>query len=164
VPGEEAEEDAMIDHVDRKEEMNAVAGADVAVADELCAPDSSGAAQLSTSMQRAAAIIAKRWTPLILYVLQGPPLRFGEIAARIPFVSDKMVSERLKELEAEGIVSRHIFAEVPVRVEYRLTEKGRDLNPVVAALAAWGCKWLEDTPEGARAPTLAAAPAAPEQS
>lgn len=107
----------------------------------------SSAAQLSTGMQRAAAIVAKRWTPLIIYVLQERPLRFGEIAARIPFVSDKMVSQRLKELEAEGIVQRAIFAEVPVRVEYQLTEKGRDLNPVFGALATWAGRWLEGTPQ-----------------
>ena len=151
--------------IDQKEETNAAADPDVA--DDRCPPDASGAIQLSASMQRAAAIVAKRWTPLILYVLQGPPLRFGEIAARIPFVSDKMVSERLKELEAEGIVSRRIYAEVPVRVEYRLTEKGRDLNPVFAALAAWGCKWLEGTREAVCDPTSAnpaPRPAAPSQS
>jgi DNA-binding HxlR family transcriptional regulator len=98
---------------------------------------------LSESFQRAVGILAKRWTPLILYVLSAQPRRFNEIAEQIQFVSDRMLSERLKELEAEGLIIRRIYAEVPVRVEYSLTEKGCDLEPVFMAIGAWASKWLE---------------------
>jgi DNA-binding HxlR family transcriptional regulator len=102
---------------------------------------------MSESFQRAVALIAKRWTPLILFVLCERPRRFNEIADRIEFVSDRMLSERLKELEREGLIERRIFAEVPVRVEYRLTEMGHELQPVFAALGQWAGKWLAP-PEG----------------
>jgi len=98
---------------------------------------------LSESFQRAVGILAKRWTPLILYVLSAHPRRFNEIAEQIQFVSDRMLSERLKELEAEGLIIRRIYAEVPVRVEYSLTDKGCDLAPVFMAIGAWASKWLE---------------------
>jgi DNA-binding HxlR family transcriptional regulator len=98
---------------------------------------------LSESFQRAVGVLAKRWTPLILFVLRERPRRFNEIADQIEFVSDRMLSERLKELEAEGLIERRIYAEVPVRVEYRLTEKGHDLGPVFMALCSWASRWLE---------------------
>lgn len=98
---------------------------------------------LSESFQRAVGILAKRWTPLILYVLSAHPRRFNEIAEQIQFVSDRMLSERLKELEAEGLITRRIYAEVPVRVEYSLTDKGCDLEPVFMAIGTWASKWLE---------------------
>ena len=98
---------------------------------------------LSTSFQQAVGILAKRWTPLILFVLSEGPRRFGEIAEQLGFVSDRMLSERLKELEAEGLIERQVFAEVPVRVEYQLTDQGRDLGPVFQAIGNWASKWLE---------------------
>lgn len=104
---------------------------------------------LSESFQRAVGILAKRWTPLILYVLSAQPRRFNEIAEQIQFVSDRMLSERLKELEAEGLIVRRIYAEVPVRVEYSLTDKGCDLQPVFMAIGAWASKWLEAGAAGA---------------
>ena len=104
---------------------------------------------LSESFQLAVGILAKRWTPLILYVLSERPRRFNEIAEQIQFVSDRMLSERLKELEAEGLIARRIFAEVPVRVEYSLTEKGRDLQPVFLAIGSWASRWMgqDEVPE-----------------
>jgi len=104
---------------------------------------------LSESFQRAVGILAKRWTPLILYVLSAQPRRFNEIAEQIQFVSDRMLSERLKELEAEGLIIRRIYAEVPVRVEYSLTSKGCDLEPVFMAIGTWASKWLEAGAPGA---------------
>jgi DNA-binding HxlR family transcriptional regulator len=101
---------------------------------------------LSAGLQQAVAILGKRWTGLILYVLRDRPRRFSEIADEIEFVSDKVLSERLKELEAEGIVERRLSAELPMRVEYSLTEKGRDLGPVFGALLQWAGKWLESVP------------------
>jgi DNA-binding HxlR family transcriptional regulator len=96
--------------------------------------------------QGAVEIIAKRWTPLILRVLVGKPLRFSELAEQLEVVSDRVLSERLKELEQEGIVERRVLAEPPIRVEYSLTEKGKALAPVIEAIEAWSHRWLELDP------------------
>lgn len=69
--------------------------------------------------------------------------RFGQILEAVPDLSNRMLSERLKELEAEGIVEREVIPETPVRIEYRLTRKGRDLGPVVEALSVWAERWIE---------------------
>ena len=92
--------------------------------------------------QHAVEIVAKRWTALILKVMMGGCKRFSELAEELEVVSDRVLSERLKELEQEGIVERHVFAEVPVRVEYSLTEKGRALKPVIEALENWSHDWI----------------------
>ncbi len=96
--------------------------------------------------QHAVEVIAKRWTALILKVLMQGSRRFGQLAEELEVVSDRVLSERLKELELEGIVERRVFAEVPVRVEYTLTEKGLALSPVVDAIEKWSQDWLEIEP------------------
>lgn len=93
--------------------------------------------------QHAIEILGKRWTGLILQVLLKGPARFNELADELQVVADRVLSERLKELEAEGIILRQVYAEVPVRVEYRLTEKGRDLAPVIDAIEHWSHQWYE---------------------
>lgn len=85
-------------------------------------------------------LLGKRWTGLIITTLIGGPKRFSEVEAMLP-VSGRLLSERLKELEAEGLVARQVFPAVPVRVEYSLTEKGRDMEPVIAAVRAWAERW-----------------------
>ena len=97
----------------------------------------------------AVELIGKRWTGAILSVLLGaaPPesragLRFSEIAQAVPELSDRLLSERMKELEHEGIVARRVIDETPVRVEYALTDKGRALQPAVHALKDWAREWL----------------------
>ncbi len=92
--------------------------------------------------EAAVGLIGKRWTGLIIEVLLARPTRFSEIAQAIPNVSDRMLAERLKELEAEGIVDRRVYPESPVRVEYALTDKGRDLAPVMSALHDWANHWI----------------------
>ncbi len=92
--------------------------------------------------QYAVEIIAKRWTTLILKVLMDGPCRFNELAERVDAVSDRVLSERLKELEAEGIVVRRVIHTSPPRVEYDLTEKGRALNPVLDAIEHWSHEWI----------------------
>lgn len=100
--------------------------------------------QLCHRYQHAVEVLGKRWTCLILKVLFEGPLRFNELAERLDrVVSDRMISERLKELESEGIIERHVYPETPVRVEYRLTAKGKALEPVIAAINAWGARWVE---------------------
>ncbi len=91
--------------------------------------------------QRAVEVIGRRWTGEIVRALLTGKTRFSEFTAVIPGLSDRLLSERMKELEAEGIVSRCVSPETPVRVDYRLTEKGADLVTVVDAVEAWANRW-----------------------
>jgi DNA-binding HxlR family transcriptional regulator len=92
--------------------------------------------------EAAMKILGKRWTGLVIRVLLDGPARFSEMASQIPEMSDRMLAERLRELEAEAIVRRDVFPETPVRIEYRLTEKGRALAPVMDSVHAWADQWL----------------------
>jgi DNA-binding HxlR family transcriptional regulator len=103
--------------------------------------------QICVRYQHAIEIIGKRWTGLILKVLMAGPLRFNEIAEQLEVISDRMLSERLKELEIEGVVERRVLPEAPVRVEYVLTEKGRALAPVIQAIESWSNQWIHAEPE-----------------
>jgi DNA-binding HxlR family transcriptional regulator len=98
--------------------------------------------KLCIRYQQAVEIIAKRWTALILKVLMDKPLRFSEIAEQLDVVSDRVLSERLKELEQEGIVERRVLPEPPIRVEYSLTPKGKALAPILNAIEAWSHDWI----------------------
>jgi DNA-binding HxlR family transcriptional regulator len=91
--------------------------------------------------QRAAELIGKRWNPLVVRALQSGATRFGELRDGIPQISDALLSERLKELEAEGILTRTVTPDTPVRIEYTLTERGRDLTKVMDELAQWAERW-----------------------
>jgi DNA-binding HxlR family transcriptional regulator len=91
---------------------------------------------------RAVELIGKRWTGAIVFVLMDGPLRFSEVKALVPDLSDRLLSERLKELEGEGIVERRLIDELPVHAEYALTDKGVALEPVVRSLKGWARTWL----------------------
>lgn len=91
---------------------------------------------------RAVELIGRRWTGAILIVLMQGATRFTDIVAGVPGLSDRLLSERLKELEAEGIVERSVFAETPVRIEYHLTPMGQDLSNVTEAVSCWAERWL----------------------
>jgi DNA-binding HxlR family transcriptional regulator len=91
---------------------------------------------------QAVELVGKRWTGAILLVLMDGPLRFSEVRELVPDISDRLLSERMKELEAERIVERHVSDHGPVRVEYALTDKGRALEPTVRALKSWAHNWL----------------------
>ncbi len=91
--------------------------------------------------RRAVELVGKRWTGAIVLVLMDGPLRPSEVRQRVPDLSDRLVSERMRELEAEGIVERTVLGNRPVRVEYALTAKGRALQPAVSALKAWAAEW-----------------------
>jgi DNA-binding HxlR family transcriptional regulator len=93
--------------------------------------------------QRAADLIGRRWNPLILRGLQTGVTRFSDLKTGIPQISDAMLSERLKELEAEGIVTRVVTPETPVRITYGLTARGRDLSKVMDELGQWAERWAE---------------------
>lgn len=88
-------------------------------------------------------LIGRRWTGAILSAMLQGANRFTDIVHLVPGLSDRLLSERLKELEAEGIVVRSVHAETPVRVEYHLTEKGRDLSDVTDAVQHWASKWAD---------------------
>ena len=101
-----------------------------------------GPATVCPRFHHAVELIGRRWTGAILQALVAGATRFTEIAATVPGLSDRLLSERLRELEAEGIVSRQVIPDVPVRVEYRLTGKGQALAPVLEAIAAWAQEWI----------------------
>lgn len=98
---------------------------------------------LCPKFESANELIGKRWTGLIVRVLLTGPKRFKEMTEIITNVSSKVLTERLKELEAAGLVTREVYPEMPVRIEYRLTEKGRDLLPVFDELQKWAEKWVK---------------------
>ncbi len=95
---------------------------------------------------QAVELIGRRWTGAILRSMLAGATRFSDITASIPSLSDRLLSERLKELELHGIVTRTVIPQTPVRIEYRLTEKGRDLSGVVEAISEWGATWLTADP------------------
>lgn len=92
--------------------------------------------------QKAIELVGKRWSGTILRALLDGPLRFSEVAARIPHISDRALSVRLKELESEALVTRHVLATQPVSVSYRLTDKGRGLEAVIAEVEQWAHDWV----------------------
>lgn len=87
-------------------------------------------------------LIGRRWSGAILRVLLDGPTRFSDITAAVPGLSDRLLSERLKELESEGMVLRTVFPETPVRIEYALTDKGRALSDVIHAVSLWAERWV----------------------
>src|SRR5919199_951712 len=93
---------------------------------------------------RAADLLARRWMGVILRVLLRGPHRFNGILAAIPGLSDPLLTQRLRELEAEGLVERRVVPASPVRVEYELTEAGRDLEQVVRGPAPGAGRWMAE--------------------
>lgn len=89
----------------------------------------------------AVELVGRRWTGVILRALLHGATRFVQIRECIPELTDKMLASRLKELEAEGLVTRTVLPETPVRIEYALTEKGRDLQRAMQALDDWADRW-----------------------
>ncbi|WP_020616033.1 winged helix-turn-helix transcriptional regulator [Paenibacillus daejeonensis] len=92
--------------------------------------------------ESAAEILCKKWTGLIIRVLLDGPKRFKEMKEQIPDMSDKMLTDRMKELETMDIVKRTVYPEMPVRIEYELTDKGRGLEPVIQSIQGWGEHWM----------------------
>lgn len=89
-------------------------------------------------------IISGKWKPLIVYFLSQGPNRYGELRRAVRGVSDKMLIQQLKELEADGLVKRTDYKEVPPRVDYTLTPLGRSLSEALAPLCAWGSDNMDD--------------------
>jgi DNA-binding HxlR family transcriptional regulator len=87
-------------------------------------------------------LVGRRWTGAILRVLMERPMRFSEVGQAVPELSDRLLSARMKELEGRGIVQRTVHAGPPVRVEYSLSEMGRELGPTLDQLQEWAQRWL----------------------
>ena len=93
------------------------------------------------AFHHAVEVIGRRWSGAIVRSMLAGNTRFGEILQTIPGLSDRLLSERLKELEAEGIVTRTVVPQTPVQIDYRLTDKGRDLARVIRAVSEWAEAW-----------------------
>ncbi len=92
---------------------------------------------------RASELIGRRWTGAIIFVMLRTHCRFATLREAIPDITDRMLSERLQELEQEGIVERVVVPETPVRVEYTLTKKGRALGTAIGAITEWAHRWID---------------------
>lgn len=109
-------------------------------------------AHMCPRYEHAIQILGKRWTGLLLKALIDGPKRFCELTSLVEGLSDRVLSDRLRELEAEGIVTRVVYPQIPVRVEYELTEKGHAFKPVIEAIQTWAEQWV--SPSLPSAPTV----------
>lgn len=98
--------------------------------------------QMCPKYESAMELLGKKWTGLIIRVLLAGPKRFKDIKQQIPEMSDKMLTDRMKELETAGIVERRVYPETPVRIEYDLTGKGKSLEPVITSIQHWSEEWV----------------------
>jgi DNA-binding HxlR family transcriptional regulator len=97
---------------------------------------------LCVRFHRASELIGRRWNGAIIFVMLKRPCRFATLRAAIPEITDRMLSDRLRELEREGILARTVIPETPVRVEYALTRKGRALAATIHAITEWAHRWV----------------------
>ncbi len=98
--------------------------------------------QVCPQFHAAVELIGRRWTGAVIRMLLERRMRYSDLKGAIPDISDRMLSERLKELEAEGIVARIVTPDIPVRVEYELTAKGRALEEPLRAVGDWASTWI----------------------
>lgn len=99
--------------------------------------------EMCPRFEKAVELLSKRWVALIVFVLMKGPRRFGEIEGCLPSLSGKVLSDRLKEMENEGIIMRTVYPEMPVRIEYSLTGKGTALAPILGEIGNWSTEWIE---------------------
>ena len=102
-------------------------------------------AGLCPRFHRAVELIGRRWTGAIIRLLLPGPKRFNELLAAIPGISDRLLTERLRELEATEIIRREVHCGSPIRVLYQLTPRGRELQEALDALARWAERWIESS-------------------
>lgn len=95
-----------------------------------------------SSYHHAVELIGRRWNGAILRELLLGSTHFVQIREAIPQLTDKMLANRLRQLEGEGLITRSVYPETPVRIEYQLTDKGGDLEAAVAALSQWADRWI----------------------
>ena len=113
-----------------------------------CSPDPA----LISDFKRAIHAIGGKWKLEILFALMNGAMRFGELRRAIAGITQHMLTTQLRELAQDGLVARTAFTEKPLRVEYELTDAGRDLEPAVRALSDWASKWWAPEAAPARAP------------
>ena len=118
---------------------NAVAPAHLSPPDDMAASCS--------RFQHAIEFVGRRWVGIIVYNLLDGPCRFNELLAKIPNISDRLLADRLRELEASGIVTREVQPGPPVRVVYELTDAGRSLSDVIQVVRQWAHNWLGSSTE-----------------
>lgn len=97
---------------------------------------------LCPRFHKAIELIGSRWTGAVLRLLMAGPARFAELRDSIPDISDRMLSERLRILEEEGLIERRVLPDPPIKVEYELTQMGKELNRSLEAIGHWAEKWL----------------------
>ncbi|MEO8678513.1 MAG: helix-turn-helix domain-containing protein [Vicinamibacterales bacterium] len=102
--------------------------------------------QLCTKFHRASELIGRRWTGAVIFVLLKQRCRFATLRDAIPGITDRMLSERLQELEQEGLLERTVLPQTPVRVEYSLTKKGKALAAAMDAISGWAEKYIDAAP------------------
>ncbi len=98
---------------------------------------------LCARFHQAVELIGARWTGAILQILMRGPVRYADLRDAVPDISDRMLCERLRELEEAEIVVRSVSVDPPVRVDYRLSEKGKALEPALNAIGRWAEQWVE---------------------
>lgn len=98
---------------------------------------------LCPRFHKAIELIGGRWTGALVRLLMGGRARFAELRDAIPEISDRMLSERLRVLESEGIITRHVLPDPPIRVEYELTQKGKELQKSLEAIGQWAERWID---------------------
>jgi DNA-binding HxlR family transcriptional regulator len=105
---------------------------------------------------KAIELIGRRWTGAIISAMLAGKTRYHEIRENVPEISDRMLAERLRELETEGVVERRVFPTTPVRIEYELTDKGRALEAAIVAISTWATEWIDPVEMTAAAPAASA--------
>ena len=106
-------------------------------------PANGESTQVCTRFHHAVELIGRRWSGAIISSMMTQPRCFNEFLSAVPGLSDRLLTERLRELESEGLVRRTVIAGPPVRVSYELTQSGKDLEPVIDALGQWAERWVK---------------------
>jgi len=113
-------------------------------------PKAEEPARFCPRFHHAVELIGRRWSGAILNAMLPGAQCFNELLATVPGLSDRLLTERLRELEAEGLVRRNVIPGPPVRVSYDMTEAGKDLEPVIRALGKWADRWVTIKTDGRR--------------
>ncbi|MCY8929356.1 helix-turn-helix domain-containing protein [Bacillus subtilis] len=98
---------------------------------------------LQLKVEKSFEILGKKWTGLIIYVLMSGPKRFSELSESMPSLSRRILTERIKELEEQGIVVRNVIPDRPIRSEYSLTQKGTELGKILGPISQWAESWVK---------------------